>query len=227
MNKNTSLILHVILILVALAELGGRLLDNINIEYLAKPLIMVWMALYFLLAVQKKTLILPVLLAFFFSWTGDLFLMFSGRDELFFYAGVGGFFCAQLTYIFVFTKYREAEGQGYLQQNPLVGLFFIAYLAGILVLLFPGLEGIMKPVILVYALSLIGMSMMALNRKLRVSHASFLPVFAGSLFFVASDSMIAIDKFHTQIPMAGFWIMLTYISAQYLIMRGLAREGQS
>jgi uncharacterized membrane protein YhhN len=41
---------------------------------------------------------------------------------------------------------------------------------------------------------------------------------------VISDSMIAIDKFYTQIPLAGFWIMITYISAQYLIMRGLARE---
>jgi uncharacterized membrane protein YhhN len=185
------------------------------------------MAIYFLLARKKKNFTLPVLIAFFFSWTGDNLLMFSGRNELFFYAGVGGFFFAQLAYIYVFNRYSEAGGQGYLRQNPLLGLFFAAYLAGIMVLLFPGLEGIMKPVILVYALSLIGMSMMALNRRERVSHASFLPVFAGSLFFVASDSMIAIDKFYVQIPMAGFWIMLTYISAQYLITRGLAREIQS
>jgi uncharacterized membrane protein YhhN len=46
----------------------------------------------------------------------------------------------------------------------------------------------------------------------------------GSLLFLASDSMIAINKFTTEIPMAGFWIMISYILAQYLIMRGLVLE---
>jgi uncharacterized membrane protein YhhN len=66
--------------------------------------------------------------------------------------------------------------------------------------------------------------MMALNRKGRVNKRSFQLVFIGSLLFVISDSMIAVDKFYGEIPQAGFWIMLTYISAQYLIMRGLILE---
>jgi uncharacterized membrane protein YhhN len=69
--------------------------------------------------------------------------------------------------------------------------------------------------------ALIGMSVAALNRKGRVGHSGYALVFAGSVLFVASDSMIAINKFHTAIPLSGFWIMLTYITAQYLIMRGL------
>jgi len=224
MQKQTSLILHLIFLVIVVIELAGRFTDNINLEYPVKPFIMIWIAVYFLLFRKKKRFTVPVLVAFFFSWVGDNFLMFSGVNELFFYAGVGGFFCAQLAYIYVYTKYSEEKRKGYLQKNPLIIFIFLLYIGGIYLILLPGLEGIMKPVILLYALSLMGMSMMALNRRGRVNPSSFRYVFVGSLLFLVSDSMIAINKFTTEIPMAGFLIMISYISAQYLIMRGLIRE---
>ena len=224
MKNRTSLWLHLVFAIIVIVELSGRFLDNINLEYMVKPLIMIWMAVYFMIFKKKKTLAVPVLLAFFFSWLGDNFLMFSGKNELFFFAGVGGFFCAQITYIYTFSRYSEKGGKGYLRKNPLLALVFLAYLAGILYLLFPGLEGMMKPIIIVYALSLIGMSMMALNRRGRVGHRSYLLVFTGSILFLLSDSMIALDKFYSEFWLAGFWIMITYMAAQYLIMRGLILE---
>jgi len=224
MKNNTSLLLHLLFAVIVFVELLGRLLDNIQMEYFVKPLIMVWIALYFLLFMKKSALTIPVLIAFFFSWVGDNFLMLSGKNELFFFAGVGGFFFAQLTYIYTFTKYSEKRGKGYLRKKPWLSIFFLAYVAGMLLLLFPGLEGMMKPVITIYAISLMLMSMMALNRRGRVGSASFKLVFAGSLLFLLSDSMIAFNKFHSEIPLAGFLIMVTYIAAQYLIMRGLILE---
>lgn len=224
MKNRSSLFLHLIFAIIVLVELSGRFLDNINLEYMVKPLIMIWVAIYFMIFKRKKTFVVPVLLAFFFSWLGDIFLMFSGKNELFFFAGVGGFFCAQLTYIYIFSRYREKGAKGYLQKNPLLVLVFLAYLGGILILLFPGLEGMMKPIIIVYALSLIGMSMMALNRMGRVGRRSYLLVFVGSILFLLSDSMIALNKFYAEFWLAGFWIMITYIAAQYLIMRGLILE---
>jgi uncharacterized membrane protein YhhN len=224
MKKRTSLILHLLLLIIVVIELAGRLFDNINLEYPVKPLIMIWMAVYFVIFRTKKSLTFPVLLAFFFSWLGDNFLMFSGKIELFFFAGVGGFFLAQLSYIFIYTRYKEVDRKGYLKRKPLYIIIFLLYVGGIYFILLPGLEGLMKPVILVYALSLMGMSMMALNRRGRVNPRSFRYVFAGSLLFLISDSMIAIDKFTLEIPLGGFWIMITYISAQYLIMRGLVLE---
>ena len=224
MKNRSSLLLHLVFAVIVIVELCGRFLDNINLEYMVKPLIMIWMAVYFLLFGKKKAFVVPVLLAFFFSWLGDNFLMFSGRNELFFFAGVGGFFCAQITYIYTFSKYSEKGGRGYLQKNPLLALVFLAYLGGILILLFPGLEGVMKPIIIVYALSLVGMSLMALNRKGRVGHRSYLLVFVGSILFLLSDSMIALNKFYSEFWLAGFWIMISYMAAQYLIMRGLILE---
>ena len=224
MKRKTSLVLHLVLTVIVAVELTGRLTGDIRLEYPVKPLIMIWMALYFLLFRKKSALTTPVLIAFFFSWVGDIFLMFSHRDELFFLAGVGGFFLAQVSYIFLFARYSETGGRGYLQENLIIGFVFLGYAAGIFYLMFPGLEGAMKPVVLIYALSLIVMSMMALNRKGRVNRRSYLLVFTGSVLFVLSDSMIALDRFYRDIPMAGFLIMVTYIAAQYLIMRGLILE---
>lgn len=216
--------MHLLFAVIVIIELLGRLLDNIQMEYFVKPLIMIWIAVYFMLFARKTSFTIPVLLAFFFSWMGDNLLMLSGKNELFFFAGVGGFFCAQLGYIYTFSKYSEKGGKGYLQKNPWLGVFFLAYVAGMLFLLFPGLEGMMKPIITIYAFSLILMSMMALNRSGRVGARSFKLVFIGSLLFLLSDSMIAFNKFHSEIPLAGFLIMLSYIAAQYLIMRGLILE---
>ena len=224
MKNKTSLYLHLVFAVIVILELTGRILDKIQIEYFVKPLIMIWIALYFLLNLKKSALTIPVLIAFFFSWVGDNFLMMSGRNELFFFAGVGGFFLAQLSYIFTFARYSENEEKGYLLRKPWWAVFFLAYVAGMLILLFPSLDGMMKAVITIYAISLMLMSMMALNRRGRVAAGSFKLVFAGSLLFLLSDSMIAIDKFHSEIPLAGFLIMLTYIAAQYLIMRGLILE---
>lgn len=224
MQNRTSLWLHLLFAVIVVVELTGRFVDNIHLEYMVKPLIMIWIAVYFLLFRKKKSFTVPVLLAFFFSWVGDNFLMFSGKDELYFFAGVGGFFLAQLTYIYIFTTFREQAGKGLIQRKPVLILFFLAYVSGIYVILFPGLEGLMKPIILIYALSLIGMSLMALNRKGRVSLTSYRLVFFGSILFLISDSMIALNKFFMEFTLAGFWIMITYIAAQYLIMRGLILE---
>jgi len=224
MQKRTSILLHLLFAVIVAVELTGRYVDEIQLEYMVKPLIMIWIAAYFLLYKQKKIFTVPVLIAFFFSWVGDNFLMFSGNSELFFFAGIGGFFVAQLTYIYTFATFGEISVRGLIRKNPLMILPFLVYVAGIYMLLFPGLEGLMKPIILVYALSLMGMSLMALNRKGRVGQASFRLVFIGSLLFLISDSMIALNKFYHEFTLAGFWIMITYIAAQYLIMRGLILE---
>jgi uncharacterized membrane protein YhhN len=224
MKNRVSFSLHLGFAVIALVELAGRLTGSILLEYVSKPLIMVWMAVFFLIFKENRTMVRAVLMAFLFSWAGDMFLMFSWKNELFFFAGVGGFFLAQITYIIIFIRFREEKTRGFLQSKPIFAILFVLYLGGILAALIPRMEGIMIPVIMIYAVSLIGMSMAALNRKFRVSEESFLPVFAGSVFFVLSDSMIAIDKFVIGIPMAGFWIMITYMTAQYLIMRGLARQ---
>jgi uncharacterized membrane protein YhhN len=153
-----------------------------------------------------------------------MFLMFGSKNEMYFFAGVGGFFLSQVTYIQAFRKFGIVKGQGLIARKPLWALPFLIYMVGIYIALYPSLQGIMKPVVALYALSLLGMSAAAFNRMGLTGSTAFRILFAGSLFFVISDSLLAINKFAISIPMEGFLVMSTYMLAQYLIMMGLIKS---
>ena len=76
------------------------------------------------------------------------------------------------------------------------------------------------PVIL-YIFMILMMALSAYGRKGRVNLQSYTWVFIGALFFIASDSFLAIDKFLFTVPYAHFLVMGTYATAQYLIMKGI------
>lgn len=69
------------------------------------------------------------------------------------------------------------------------------------------------------------MAMSALNLWVLVSKPAAQSLFGGALLFVASDSLLAFNKFYdpTAISYAGFFIMLTYILGQYFIVNGTIR----
>jgi uncharacterized membrane protein YhhN len=46
----------------------------------------------------------------------------------------------------------------------------------------------------------------------------------GASCFMLSDALLAINKFAAPIPLAGFWIMLTYGTAQYGLVRGFTEK---
>jgi uncharacterized membrane protein YhhN len=68
------------------------------------------------------------------------------------------------------------------------------------------------------------MMMAAFNRKNLVSNISFNLVFSGAVLFVLSDSCIAINLFYKPFELARITIMLTYIIAQILIIKGILAE---
>lgn len=81
----------------------------------------------------------------------------------------------------------------------------------------------MVPVI-VYAIVLMGMVMASFFRFGRTTPDSFWLVSAGALFFMISDSVLAINKFRSPFELAGPLIMLTYILGQFLIAEGVIRH---
>lgn len=222
--KRINLFLHIVIIPLFILELVSRWRGGHTLEYAVKPWLMVWIIAYFFTNAKNHRNGFIIFIAFFFSWIGDMFLMVAHSVEVLFYAGVGGFFIAQLAYIGSFLHSATDPKRGLIFTRPRWVLPFIIYLAVILGLILKGMSGIMIPVIVIYAFSLIMMSMAALNRKNIASSRSFILVFAGSILFVLSDSMIAVNKFYFEIPKSSFLIMLTYFPAQYLIMRGLVEE---
>jgi uncharacterized membrane protein YhhN len=66
------------------------------------------------------------------------------------------------------------------------------------------------------------MAYFAMIRK--KSNATYVPVLLGSLLFIASDSLLALNEFTDYINHAGLGVMTTYIAAQFLIVTGITEE---
>jgi uncharacterized membrane protein YhhN len=84
--------------------------------------------------------------------------------------------------------------------------------------------GDMRIPVIVYAVVILTMLTSALNREKKVNKQSFLLVLLGALFFVLSDSLIAINKFAFPFALSRIAIMSTYITAQYLIALGCLKQ---
>jgi uncharacterized membrane protein YhhN len=90
---------------------------------------------------------------------------------------------------------------------------------GLVTILYPVLGDLKIPV-MVYALVLTVMVLQSIFRYGFTSSASFWNVCIGALFFLASDSLLAINKFLQPLPSASLLIMVTYMVAQYSITVG-------
>jgi uncharacterized membrane protein YhhN len=151
------------------------------------------------------------------SLTGDVLLLFQQRNSLFFMLGLGAFLLAHIGYIFLFTGIRKQLARGKKFNQPA----FIAmgcYVAALLSLLFPKLGGMAVPV-LVYSLTIGSMLLAAVHAVHAQAPAHKWTGVLGAALFVLSDSLLAINKFHTPFAYAGFAIMLTYGLAQLFIVR--------
>lgn len=221
-----KIIFHVFFIVIVVLDLIGELTQIKWIDYSFKPLIMIWIATYFLtFAVNADKIVLRLaIIAFIFSWFGDIFLMFH-QQFIFFILGLASFLVAQIVYTFLFLQTIKLSGKiSFLKKRPYFLFFYIVYGLVIYRFLFPHLDTVLQIAVLVYMLAILSMSAMALNRFGNGHPLSFTLVFTGSVLFVISDSLIAVNRFVINIPYEGLFVMSTYISAQYLIMRGILKQ---
>ncbi len=226
MKKN---LIHFLFLIIVVGDLVGELLQIKWIDYSFKPLILLWIGGYFLMHaknIDRKVVQLAVF-AFVFSWFGDILLMFGEKDFIYFMLGLMSFLVAQIFYIFLFLRTINISGKmPFLKKKPYWLIGYIAFGLIVYTLLYNHLDAVFQIAVFIYMVALLSMSAMALNRFGNGHPISFSLVFIGSLLFVVSDTMIAINKFLVAIPYEGILIMTTYISAQYLIMRGLLKQYQ-
>ncbi|WP_264520863.1 lysoplasmalogenase [Flavobacterium sp. N1994] len=166
-----------------------------------------------------------LLSALFFSWVGDCILLFADKGELYFIFGLIAFLIAHILFIRLF--FRQKSEKNHLK-NPLFWIGFIGiiiYLKSMLSLLIPTLGDLKVPVSF-YAMTISIMLIIALKGAFNWENNSKYIVLLGAFFFVTSDSILAIDKFHSPIPLASFWIMLTYLIAQFSITYGILKLNQ-
>ncbi|MBP4138649.1 lysoplasmalogenase [Flavobacterium geliluteum] len=161
-----------------------------------------------------------LLTALLFSWMGDIVLIFADKDEIYFIVGLVFFLISHLVYCLLFSKQIKTRAT----KNKITFgagiLLIILYLAGMLAVLIPHL-GPLKIPVTVYASVISVMLLFAFNGFLVWKKPGNQFIFVGAIVFVMSDSILAINKFYAPIERSSFFIMLTYLVAQYLIVVGI------
>jgi uncharacterized membrane protein YhhN len=154
-----------------------------------------------------------------FSLAGDVFLLWPKQGFL---PGLIAFLLAHLAYIGAFcVPVRFAA-------KPIVFVGYAVLAVLILSRLWPGVPTALRLPVVAYVVCLATMAAQAAAwwrsragtpaTDAHLARAAAL----GGLLFMASDSLLAINKFATPLPLASLWILLTYWVAQWCIAGSLA-----
>ena len=201
-----------------IVDLAGIITNQQMLHFVAKPLLIP--ALLLLLLFTKSSL--PgknlLLAGLFFSWMGDVFLLFEYKNASFFIFGLVSFLTTHIFYIVYFLRIRSVNISLPKKQPVLIALV-IGYGITLVWLLYPHLGDLKLPVT-VYAAVICTMLLCSLHIFLKVNNKAARYFLAGASAFVISDTLLAIDKFYKPFPFAGLFIMLTYCAAQYFIVQG-------
>ncbi|MCV9929192.1 lysoplasmalogenase [Flavobacterium sp. LS1R49] len=178
-----------------------------------------WLAVYFSENFPSKKILLGALL---FSWIGDVILLFADKAEIYFILGLVAFLISHVIYIILFNKQDKPKVKKNKNLYNVGFVVILIYLALMLNILLPKLGDLQIPVI-VYALTISTMLLSAFSGYLIWAKPANSFILIGAIIFVLSDSILAMDKFYEPIYKSSFFIMLTYLVAQYLIVVGILK----
>jgi len=189
-----------------------------NVHFVTKPLIVLLLVAYYWQSVSVMSKLF--LFALLFCWLGDVSLMFDSFNSHFFMAGLGSFLMAHILLIVFYGKIKN-DGEGLNGPQKARAAFPVILMGtGLVTVLYPTLGSLKIPV-MIYATALTVMVLRAITRYGFTSSKSFWYVTIGALFFMISDSLLAINKFLQPIAYQGIFVMGTYIAAVYFITVGV------
>jgi uncharacterized membrane protein YhhN len=149
--------------------------------------------------------------------------MFPG----YFVPGLVAFLLAHLSYIARFKR-----GVAWFPSKPVLGLA-LAYAVGMFsfISLCGDLPAGLRLPVAVYALVIALMASQAVGRALGLRDAASVLMAVGAVFFVVSDTLLAINKFVTPLGVAGLdgglWVLATYYTAQLLLIKGCVSDANT
>ena len=203
-----------LIILLFIGYLGLVFFEHEDIASSIKP-VLVPVLLYSFYASVKQKGNYKIIGALVLSTLGDVLLIFDGRP--FFILGLLSFLLAHVLYVLIFRSRVGAIKLDF--YTALCSLVIIAYYFFFMKFLWPHL-GAMRIPVLAYAFVISGMLWMALQ-LLRSTSSFRWHIVLGALFFVISDSLLSIQLFYSSFELAHFYVMLTYILAQFLLVYGI------
>ena len=183
-------------------------------HYLFKPLTMLLALVLVVQQFRARTLATrPAWLlgaALCASLAGDVFLMLPGN---WFIPGLASFLVAHLFYIGLFRM-----GQAWFPSR--LGLAApLGVGALMLIWVWSGLpDPALKVAVSAYVLVIGLMAAQAIGRATQLRGSAAVMVAVGACVFVLSDSLIAVNRFVSPVPLAPLWILASYYAAQVLIV---------
>ena len=204
-------------LIISVVHLIGQFLEEPLIHDVSKPFLIPALAYFYYRSCIKTPLNKFVYGALFFSWLGDVLLIFSGFDSLFFITGLVGFLIAQLIYAFMNINFVN---DGNAKPVFIWQAFFVTVYGIIYFILIKESLGAMLIPVAIYCAVITLMGITAVGRLNRTCKKSFNLVLIGALLFIASDSVIGLNRFSGPVEYAGPIVMSTYLLAQYLLVKG-------
>lgn len=150
------------------------------------------------------------------SLAGDVFLMLRGL----FIPGLVSFLVAHLCYLVLLRR-----GVPWFGHRPALFATLALAVAMYTWLWLAGLPTMLRAPVAAYVLVIAAMAAQAWSRQRALATRSALLVALGACSFMASDSLLAINRFVTPLPWSPLLILPTYYAAQALIVHGMLNEG--
>lgn len=193
--------------------------DFKNLNYFLKPLLMLilMLAVFFSQEFPSKKILL---FALFFSWGGDVILLFSDLSNIYFIVGLVSFLLSHIFYIFLFGKQKKSDKLINVRKFAFGVSILTGYFAVFICFLFAHLNNLKIPV-LIYIITISTMFIFALKGFLTWNREGKTKILIGAIFFIISDSILSLNEFYTNIMHGTFYVMTTYIVAQFLIVKGI------
>jgi len=196
------IILLTVGIIGAVAFLVGKAIEHEWLAFLSKPVPVLCMLVYVVVAAPRNRSSWAIVVGLGLSALGDVLLQ---RPIDFFMGGLVAFLLGHVAYIVGFTL---VDRRG----SPLRAIVPIGYGVAVCAWLYPHLGDLVIPVA-VYMVVICAMLWRAAALVRPGDTAARLAVI-GAALFVLSDTVLAINKFATQLPGAGYVIILLYWAGQ-------------
>lgn len=217
--KQSATKISIIFAIALFAELFALFFQMPQMQIFTKPSLMLILIFWFWANTRSLgSLKYWIISALIFSWFGDVFLLFEKQYKIFFIFGLTSFLLAHLCYIVYFYQIRKMNAIKF-SPKILISLAVLIYVVSLFSLLAPKLNSLQFPV-LFYSLTLAAMLLTSFHAFDVKKHSFAKLCIAGTLLFVVSDSLLAINRFYQTFEFANILVMLTYAVAQFLITIG-------
>lgn len=165
----------------------------------------------------KSLLIKLVGVGIALSWLGDTLPRFADDgSDVGFALMLVPFFLAQLAYVAAFLPFAS---RSIIRRRPALLAPYVILLAVVIAVSADG-AGALFPAVVLYGLVIVGMAVLATGIDVVAT--------TGAVLFLISDGLIALSAFAAlELPLHGFWVMLTYVLGQTLITLAVSHRDRS